>query len=80
MNNEQLINGLKALVAEANRHLEEIGVELVKALEAENAARTSEDYPELLCCKDKVAKLQHRDFIWRGRRDTNLDRINSLQK
>ena len=79
MNCETLISGLKALVAEANRHLESIAEDLEAAEKREKQAVRDGRWDLILCERDRISKLRDRQRIWFGRAISNLDRINNLQ-
>ena len=78
--NEKLIAGIDALINEAYRWLAEIRKDLIDALNAENKARAKEDYPELLCCKDRVAKLCEREYLWQRTIEGHKERIRQIQE
>ena len=80
MTNEKLTSGLKALVAEANRHLETIAEDLEAAEKREKQAVRDGRWDLILCERDRISTLRDRQRIWFGRAISNLDRINSLQK
>lgn len=79
MNYETLISGLKALVAEANRHLESIAEDLEAAEKREKQAVRDGRWDLILCERDRISKLRDSQRIWFGRAISNLDRINDIQ-
>ena len=80
MTDAKLISGLKALVAEANRHLDEIRSDLDAAIKREKRATREGRLDKALCERDKISTLLDREFIHLGRAKTNLARIAELQK
>lgn len=79
MTNDKLIAGLKALVAEANAHLDDIRKDLDAAIKREKRATREGRWDAILCERDKISQLLDREFIHLGRAKTNLARIAELQ-
>lgn len=80
MTDAKLISGLKALVAEANRHLEEIREELEVAIKREKQATREGRWDKILCERDRISTLLDREYIHLGHAKANLARIAELQK